>query len=129
VCCAFSIQSSCIIGCSEFFGVRPQSQVFISTSRSICCTTFADSLPPSTRERPPGCKTVFIGGLPENVTEEILQEMFSNCGQIYSLRLSKKNFAHIRFTSLEAVDKALFYSGLFWRKVKLKLLRLLNILQ
>lgn len=71
-----------------------------------------DSLPANTRERPPGCKTVFIGGLPETVTEETLQEMFANCGTICSLRLSKKNFAHIRFTSMESVDKALFFSGL-----------------
>lgn len=71
----------------------------------------ADSLPPTTRERPPGCKTVFIGGLPENITEEMLQEMFKTCGTICSLRLSKKNFAHIRFTTMDAVDKALFFSG------------------
>lgn len=28
--------------------------------------------PPSTRERPSGCRTVFVGGLPENITEEVI---------------------------------------------------------
>lgn len=31
--------------------------------------------PPSTRERPPGCRTVFVGGLPENITEAIIHEV------------------------------------------------------
>nr|XP_023020478.1 ecto-NOX disulfide-thiol exchanger 1-like [Leptinotarsa decemlineata] len=31
---------------------------------------------PTTRERPPGCRTVFVGGLPENMTEEIITEIF-----------------------------------------------------
>jgi len=75
------------------------------------CALLTDSLPTTTRERPPGCKTIFVGGLPETVTEEILQEMFANCGTIYSLRLSKKNFAHVRFTTMEAVDRALYFSG------------------
>lgn len=32
--------------------------------------------PPTTRERPPGCRTVFVGGLPENMTEELITEVF-----------------------------------------------------
>ena len=64
--------------------------------------------PPTTRERPPGCRTVFVGGLPENVTEEILRNVFENCGNICSLRVSKKkNFCHVRFDEEYSVDKAL----------------------
>ncbi|MGH0163682.1 UNVERIFIED_CONTAM: hypothetical protein FKN15_059205 [Acipenser sinensis] len=65
------------------------------------CTLFPqnpDLPPPSTRERPPGCKTVFVGGLPENATEEIIREVFDQCGEITAIRKSKKNFCHIRFT-------------------------------
>lgn len=43
------------------------------------CTLFPPSPhapPPTTRDRPPGCKTVFVGGLPEKITEEIIQEIF-----------------------------------------------------
>lgn len=67
--------------------------------------------PPSTRERPPGCRTVFVGGLPENVTEEIIREIFERCGEITTLRLSKKNFCHIRFVFEASVDSAIYLSG------------------
>ncbi|XP_041845922.1 ecto-NOX disulfide-thiol exchanger 2 isoform X2 [Melanotaenia boesemani] len=67
--------------------------------------------PPATRERPPGCKTVFVGGLPENATEQIIMEVFGQCGDITAIRKSKKNFCHIRFAEEFTVDKALFLSG------------------
>lgn len=70
-----------------------------------------DLPPPSTRERPPGCKTVFVGGLPENATEEIIREVFEQCGDITAIRKSKKNFCHIRFAEEFMVDKAIYLSG------------------
>uniref|UniRef100_A0A8D3AVV8 RRM domain-containing protein n=1 Tax=Scophthalmus maximus TaxID=52904 RepID=A0A8D3AVV8_SCOMX len=78
------------------------------------CTLFPQNPnlpPPSTRERPPGCRTVFVGGLPENVTEEIVRETFEPCGEIMALRKSKKNFCHIRFSEEFMVDKAIYLSG------------------
>ncbi|XP_056611413.1 ecto-NOX disulfide-thiol exchanger 1 [Triplophysa dalaica] len=78
------------------------------------CTLFPQNPnlpPPSTRERPPGCKTVFVGGLPENATEEIIKEVFDQCGEIIALRKSKKNFCHIRYSEEFMVDKALYLSG------------------
>lgn len=66
---------------------------------------------PTTRERPLGCKTCFIGGLPENITPEIIHEIFERCGEITTLRLSKKNFCHIRFTFEASVDSAIYLSG------------------
>jgi len=66
----------------------------------------------TTRERPLGCRTVFVGGLPENITEDILQEVFQQiCGEICAIRMSKKNFCHIRFDSESAVDNAIALSG------------------
>lgn len=70
-----------------------------------------DLPPPATRERPPGCKTVFVGGLPENGTEQIITEVFEQCGEIIAIRKSKKNFCHIRFAEEFMVDKALYLSG------------------
>lgn len=67
--------------------------------------------PPTIRERPPGCRTVFVGGLPENITEEIIREIFESCGEITTLRLSKKNFCHIRFAFEASVDSAIYLSG------------------
>lgn len=66
---------------------------------------------PTTRERPAGCRTVFVGGLPENVTEDIIREVFELCGEITTLRLSKKNFCHIRFVFEPSVDSAIYLSG------------------
>lgn len=63
------------------------------------------------RERPPGCKTVFVGGLPENATEQLIVEVFGQCGEIAAIRKSKKNFCHIRFAEEFTVDKALMLSG------------------
>ncbi|KAJ6661694.1 hypothetical protein lerEdw1_013216 [Lerista edwardsae] len=80
------------------------------------CTLFPPNPnlpPPSTRERPPGCKTVFVGGLPENATEEIIQEVFDQCGDITAIRKSKKNFCHIRFAEEFMVDKAIYLSGTY----------------
>ncbi len=82
-------------------------------------TVFPSDAPvPTTRERPPGCRTIFVGGLPENTTEEIAIELFETCGPICSIRLSKKNFAHIRFEMEESVDKALYISGKKCKKQK-----------
>ncbi|XP_066571085.1 ecto-NOX disulfide-thiol exchanger 2 isoform X3 [Amia ocellicauda] len=78
------------------------------------CTLFPPNPnlpPPATRERPPGCKTVFVGGLPENATEQLIVEVFEQCGEIIAIRKSKKNFCHIRFAEEYTVDKALFLSG------------------
>ncbi|XP_034399737.1 ecto-NOX disulfide-thiol exchanger 2-like [Cyclopterus lumpus] len=78
------------------------------------CTLFPPNpnlLPPAMRERPPGCKTVFAGGLPENATEQLIVEVFGQCGEIAAIRKSKKNFCHIRFAEEFSVDKALFLSG------------------
>lgn len=71
----------------------------------------ADLPPPATRDRPPGCKTVFVGGLPENANEQLIMEVFGQCGDITAIRKSKKNFCHIRFAEEFTVDKALFLSG------------------
>uniref|UniRef100_H3DE77 Ecto-NOX disulfide-thiol exchanger 2 n=1 Tax=Tetraodon nigroviridis TaxID=99883 RepID=H3DE77_TETNG len=78
------------------------------------CTLFPPNPnlpPPATRDRPPGCKTVFVGGLPENATEQLIMEVFGQCGDITAIRKSKKNFCHIRFAEESTVDKAVFVSG------------------
>lgn len=53
----------------------------------------------------------FHPGLPENITETIIQEIFERCGEITTLRLSKKNFCHIRFVLESSVDAAIYLSG------------------
>nr|XP_033802903.1 ecto-NOX disulfide-thiol exchanger 2-like isoform X2 [Geotrypetes seraphini] len=78
------------------------------------CTLFPPNPnlpPPGTRERPPGCKTVFVGGLPENAIDETILEIFEQCGEVIAIRRGKKNFCHIRFLEEITVDKALYLSG------------------
>ncbi|XP_071164849.1 ecto-NOX disulfide-thiol exchanger 2-like [Mytilus edulis] len=78
---------------------------------SVCYPPPMNAPPPSVRERPPGCRTIFVGGIPENSTEDMLAEVFENFGIICSIRKGKKNFAHIRFEHDESADRALFMSG------------------
>lgn len=78
------------------------------------CTLFPpnpNAPPPTTREKPPGCRTAFVGGLPENITENLVREIFERCGEITTIRMSKKNFCHIRFEMEQFVELALYLSG------------------
>ncbi|XP_034429251.1 ecto-NOX disulfide-thiol exchanger 1 isoform X2 [Hippoglossus hippoglossus] len=92
----------------------PDTPVIKEIIHCKSCTLFPQNPnlpPPSMRERPPGCRTVFVGGLPENSSEEIIREVFEPCGEITALRKSKKNFCHIRFNEEFMVDKAIYLSG------------------
>ncbi|KAI1899564.1 hypothetical protein AGOR_G00063080 [Albula goreensis] len=94
--------------------VPPELPVVKEIIHCKSCTLFPQNPnlpPPSTRERPPRCKTVFVGGLPENASEDIIREVFDQCGDIVAIRKSKKNFCHIRFSEEFMVDKALYLSG------------------
>ena len=72
---------------------------------------------PPKRDKPSGCRTVFIGWLPEAMNEEILNEIFYVCGQIESIKISQtkskvgKKFAHIRFANRESVDQAIMFAS------------------
>merc|ERR1740119_54954 len=37
---------------------------------------------PTLREKPVGCRTIFIGGIPEKTTEEVVRDIFEKCGPI-----------------------------------------------
>ncbi|XP_031416990.1 ecto-NOX disulfide-thiol exchanger 1 isoform X2 [Clupea harengus] len=94
--------------------VPPELPIIKEIIHCKSCTLFPQNPnlpPPSTRERPPGCKTVFVGGLPENASEEMIREVFDQCGEIVAIRKSKKNFCHIRYSEEFMVDKALYLSG------------------
>lgn len=66
---------------------------------------------PPRRARPPGCRTIFVGGLPDKIRESTVREIFERYGRIQILRLSKKNFCHIRFDRENCVDAAMTISG------------------
>uniref|UniRef100_A0A6B2E9K7 RRM domain-containing protein n=1 Tax=Phlebotomus kandelakii TaxID=1109342 RepID=A0A6B2E9K7_9DIPT len=107
------LQQFPIVGTSHLMeGKNTSNTKEIITCKS--CTLFPpnpNTPVPTTRERPPGCRTVFVGGLPENIGEEVIREVFERCGEITTLRLSKKNFCHIRFAFEASVDSAIYLSG------------------
>lgn len=95
-------------------GTETNNSLMKELISTTSCTLFPPNPtvpPPTTRDRPPGCRTVFVGGLPENITEEIIREVFDRCGEITTLRLSKKNFCHIRFAFEASVESAIYLSG------------------
>ena len=69
-------------------------------------------------EKPEGCKTVFIGNLSWQASEENLREAFAHCGDIEGVRIAwdhendrSKGFGHVDFASTEAVDLAVKVAG------------------
>jgi len=96
----------------------PDSNVIQTDKRIIQleqCTLYpppANAPAPTSRERPPGCRTVFVGGLPDSITEDIMKSIFTNYGEILTIRLSNRKFCHIRFENERSVDLALELSGI-----------------
>ena len=67
---------------------------------------------PKRREKPPVCKTVFVGSLPDNITYKNLHDLFNKCGKVTDIRVSKgRNFGHVQFDFEEDVERALLLSG------------------
>jgi len=69
-------------------------------------------------EKPPGCKTVFIGNLSFYATEDDLSATFADCGTVTSTRIAwdkendrSKGFGYVEFEEEDAVDKAIAKAG------------------
>ncbi|XP_035228734.1 ecto-NOX disulfide-thiol exchanger 2-like isoform X2 [Stegodyphus dumicola] len=83
----------------------------ISLSKSTLYPPHPFEKLPAVRNKPTGCKTVYVGGLPNCVTEEIIKEVFERCGEILMLHMGKKNSCSIRFASEAYVENAVSLSG------------------
>ena len=69
-------------------------------------------LKPRRRPKPDVCRTIFVGSLPETCVESHLVDLFSNCGTIVEVRVSRgRNFGHIQFTLDSSVERAMELSG------------------
>lgn len=67
---------------------------------------------PKQREKPRVCKTVFVGSLPENCTDKNLIDLFTPCGAISDVRVSRgRNFGHVQFNLESSVSRAMDISG------------------
>ncbi|XP_054711105.1 ecto-NOX disulfide-thiol exchanger 2-like [Uloborus diversus] len=90
--------------------VLPPKEIVI-LSKSVLYPPKLGAPQPIVRIKPPGCKTIFVGGLPNLVTVDILKEAFERFGEITTIRMSEKNFCHIKFAEESSVDRALHFSG------------------
>ncbi|CAJ1331565.1 unnamed protein product, partial [Effrenium voratum] len=66
--------------------------------------------------KPEDCRTIWVGGLPGEVTEEEIREFFGKCGEIREIRLDKSKrsgtlFCHLEFADTQCVDRAIRLSG------------------
>ena len=67
---------------------------------------------PKRREKPHLCNTVFVGSLPDNTTHKHLHDLFSKCGKVMDIRISKgRNFGHVQYEFEEDVERAMMLSG------------------
>ena len=69
-------------------------------------------------EKPPGCKTVFVGNLSWQASEEDLRAVFAECGEVNNVRIAwdqeqdrSKGFGHVEFESEESVEAAVKCAG------------------
>ncbi|GFS65243.1 ecto-NOX disulfide-thiol exchanger 1 [Trichonephila inaurata madagascariensis] len=63
----------------------------------------------SYRQKPDECHTVFVGGLPVKITEDIILEVFERYGEILDIRMNR-GFCHVRFKNRNSVEQALLLS-------------------
>lgn len=66
---------------------------------------------PQRREKPPGCRTIFIGGLPSGITEDNIKEIFQRFGYIDEVKVHKQGVCHVRYQNPESVEQSFFVSG------------------
>lgn len=68
-------------------------------------------------EKQPGCRTVFINGLPKMADEDIILEIFSVCGPIEKLTVnnggakSQKKHCQVQFVEHGSAEKAVKFNG------------------
>ncbi|XP_072945305.1 ecto-NOX disulfide-thiol exchanger 2-like [Epargyreus clarus] len=66
---------------------------------------------PTRRDKPNGCRSIFVGGLPRGVTSDILNEIFQRCGPIDDIKSPKNGAFYIRFQKPESVEQSFYFTG------------------
>ncbi|XP_059053730.1 ecto-NOX disulfide-thiol exchanger 2-like [Achroia grisella] len=94
---------------SDISAVQEKKEIVFKHCKLIPPTAGTPQSP--RRAKPPGCRTIFVGGLPEKIRESTVRDIFEPYGRIHTLRLSKKDFCHIRFDRESSVHAAMQLSG------------------
>ncbi|XP_050355501.1 ecto-NOX disulfide-thiol exchanger 2-like [Nymphalis io] len=63
------------------------------------------------RDKPKGCRTIFVGGLPSNVSHDTLNEMFQRFGTIQEIKSPKTGVYYVRFERQESVETSFLLTG------------------
>ncbi|XP_041970029.1 ecto-NOX disulfide-thiol exchanger 2-like [Aricia agestis] len=87
----------------------------IYTSGGIFLPPIPGVSTPARRQRPNGCRTIFVGGLPHNITEETLNEIFQRFGDVTEIKTARRGVFHVRFERQESVEQSFSVSGYRFR--------------
>lgn len=87
----------------------PNQNIFFSNG--VILPALPGTTTPQRREPPPGCRTIFIGGLPNGVTEDNIKEIFQRFGLIDEVKVHKQGVCHVRYAKPESVEQSFFVSG------------------
>ena len=72
------------------------------------------------KNKPPGCRTIFVGNLPALIDDDMLYEIFSGCGTVDSINtkisLIQKEartmkYCYLKFKKRESADRGIHYNG------------------
>ncbi|KAL4713413.1 hypothetical protein ACJJTC_010398 [Scirpophaga incertulas] len=66
---------------------------------------------PARREKPEGCRTIFIGGLPYGITADVITEIFQRFGALSNVNIQRQGVCLVRFEKSESVEQSFCISG------------------
>ena len=87
------------------------SNQYMYFSNGVILPALPGTATPQRREKPPGCRTIFIGGLPSGVSEDNIKEIFCRFGEIDEVKVHKQGVCHVRYENPESVEQSFFMSG------------------
>ncbi|XP_052744651.1 ecto-NOX disulfide-thiol exchanger 2 [Bicyclus anynana] len=87
----------------------PNSPIFMNSG--VLLPPVPGNTTPQRRDRPKGCRTIFVGGLPSKIKLEILNEMFQRFGTVEDIKSPKNGVYYVRFERPETVENSFSVSG------------------
>ncbi|CAH0663774.1 unnamed protein product [Spodoptera exigua] len=66
---------------------------------------------PQKRERPPGCRTLIVGGLPTGITNDSVTEIFQLFGTVEEVKPVGQEIWQVRFDNPDSIEPSFILSG------------------
>ncbi|KAF9424353.1 hypothetical protein HW555_000492 [Spodoptera exigua] len=66
---------------------------------------------PQKRERPPGCRTLIVGGLPTGITNDSVTEIFQLFGTVEEVKPIGQEIWQVRFDNPDSIEPSFILSG------------------